>query len=83
MPDAERKYQSDGSNFMKAILRISLIALFAALIAGGSFVSVPLPFSPVPIVLQNLFMILSGLVLGPAPGTAAQYIFAKKRWKRR
>ncbi|MDR0641474.1 MAG: biotin transporter BioY [Treponema sp.] len=48
-----------------------LAALFGALIAAGTFISIPLPFSPVPIVLQNLFSLLAGLVLGPALGAAA------------
>ena len=62
----------------KPVLRITLIALFAALIAGGSFVAIPLPFSPVPIVLQNLFIVLAGLVLGPVMGSSAVllYLFA-------
>ena len=59
----------------KQILRITLIALFAALIAGGGFVAVPLPFSPVPIVLQNLFIVLSGIVLGPALGSASVALY--------
>ena len=55
-----------------------MVSLFAALIAGGSFVKIPLPFSPVPIVLQNLFIVLSGLVLGPVQGSlaVALYLFA-------
>lgn len=57
------------------ITRISLTALFAALIAGGTFIAVPLPFSPVPIVLQNLFVVLAGLVLGPARGAAAAGLY--------
>ena len=59
----------------KKILHITLIALFAALIAGGSFITIPVPFSPVPIVLQNLFIVLSGLILGPRLGTAAVALF--------
>ena len=55
----------------RALTRISLTALFAALIAGGTFISIPLPFSPVPIVLQNLFALLAGLLLGPVLGGAA------------
>ena len=39
------------------------IALFAALISAGAFII--LPIGPVPIVLQNMFIILAGLVLGP------------------
>ncbi|MDR1444498.1 MAG: biotin transporter BioY [Treponema sp.] len=52
-------------------LSLTLAALFAALIAAGTFISVPLPFSPVPVVMQNLFSLLAGLVLGPALGAAA------------
>lgn len=62
----------------KVIVSITVTALFAALIAGGTFVSVPLPFSPVPIVLQNLFIVLAGLTLGPVrgAGAAALYLLA-------
>jgi biotin transport system substrate-specific component len=48
-----------------------LAALFGALIAAGAFIAIPLPFSPVPVVLQNLFSLLAGLVLGPTLGAAA------------
>jgi biotin transport system substrate-specific component len=44
------------------------VALFAALTAAGTFIAIPLPFSPVPVVLQNLFALLSGLILGPLLG---------------
>lgn len=39
-------------------------ALMTALIIVGAYVAVPVPGSPVPIVLQNLFVILAGLLLG-------------------
>ncbi|MDR3343264.1 MAG: biotin transporter BioY [Treponema sp.] len=55
----------------RTIVHITLIALFAALTAAGTFIAIPLPFSPVPIVLQNLFALLSGLLLGPLLGGAA------------
>ena len=45
---------------------IALSALFAALIAGGSFVAIPL--GPVPLTLQVMFVLLAGLVLGPRLG---------------
>ncbi|MDR1957077.1 MAG: biotin transporter BioY [Treponema sp.] len=54
----------------RTIVRLSLSALFAALTAAGTFIAIPLPGSPVPIVLQNLFALLSGLVLGPLLGGA-------------
>jgi biotin transport system substrate-specific component len=62
----------------KAALRITLAALFAALTAAGTFVAVPLPFSPVPVALQNLFAVLAGLCLGPFLGglSTALYLAA-------
>ena len=60
----------------KPVTRICFTALFAALIAGGTFIAIPI--GPVPIVLQNLFTLLAGLVLGPLYGAAAValYLFA-------
>jgi biotin transport system substrate-specific component len=55
----------------KAIAGTTMTALFAALIAAGTFISIPLPFSPVPIVLQNFFALISGLILGPFMGGLA------------
>ena len=46
------------------ITRIVLIALFAALIAVGAFIRIPLP--PVPITLQTLFTLVAALLL-PLP----------------
>ncbi|MDR2078789.1 MAG: biotin transporter BioY [Treponema sp.] len=63
------------SGTRKTIGRITLIALFAALIAAGTFVSIPLPFSPVPVVLQNLFTVLAGLCLGPVWGSLAVLLY--------
>jgi len=54
-------------------IRIALTALFAALTAAGAFIAIPL--GPVPIVLQNLLALLSGLVLGPVLGAAAVGLF--------
>lgn len=59
----------------KAISGLTLIALFAALTATGTFIAIPLPFSPVPIVLQNLFVILAGLILGPVKGGLAVALY--------
>ncbi|MDR2444940.1 MAG: biotin transporter BioY [Spirochaetaceae bacterium] len=55
----------------RSLVRLSLTALFAALTAAGTFISIPLPFTPVPIVLQNMFALLSGLTLGATAGGAA------------
>jgi biotin transport system substrate-specific component len=55
------------------LMRIAFTALFAALTAAGAFIAFPV--GPVPIVLQNLFALLSGLVLGPLMGSAAVGIY--------
>jgi biotin transport system substrate-specific component len=50
-------------------LRMTVYAsLMAALTAAGAYLAIPI--GPVPIVLQNLFIFLSGLLLGPGWGTA-------------
>ena len=57
----------------KKHLQICFTALFAALIAGGTFIAIPI--GPIPIVLQNLFALLSGLILGPLLGCAAVALY--------
>jgi biotin transport system substrate-specific component len=55
-------------------LRLTVHAsLLAALIAAGAFISVPI--GPVPIVLQNMFVLLAGLLLGSRWGLAAVGIY--------
>lgn len=51
-----------------------LIALFAALICAGCFIQIPLP-SGVPIVLQDMFAMLTGILLGPLYGGISVLIF--------
>ncbi len=58
-----------------SIHSITRVSLFAALIAAGSYISIPLPGSPVPVVLANLFVVLSGIVLGPKAAAASVCIF--------
>jgi biotin transport system substrate-specific component len=50
-----------------------LTALFAALIAAGAFIAVPV--GPVPLVLQNLMILLAGMILGPFMGGAAAALY--------
>jgi biotin transport system substrate-specific component len=61
--------QQEAKKGPKLFIRIAFIALFAALTAAGAFIAIPV--GPIPIVLQNLFAVLSGLILGPAMGGAA------------
>ncbi len=46
-------------------------SLFTALIIIGSYLSFPIPLSPVPLVLSDFFVLLAGFFLGPAWGAAA------------
>ncbi len=55
------------------IHQMILVSLFAALTAVGAFISIPIGL--VPISLQNLFTLLSGMVLGSRMGTFSQLIY--------
>lgn len=46
-------------------------ALFVLLTTAGAYVAVPVPWTPVPMTLQPLFVLLSGLVLGASAGAAS------------
>ncbi len=50
-----------------------LVSLFAALTAVGAFVTIPIGM--VPISMQNMFTILSGMVLGGKLGAFSQLIY--------
>ena len=57
----------------KKILSLVFTALFAAIISAGALIAIPI--GVIPIVLQNFFTLLSGLVLGPALGSASVGLF--------
>ena len=60
----------DSSNQLRMMVYASL---FAALTAVGAFVAVPI--GPVPIVLQNMFVYLAGLLLGGRWGLASVGVY--------
>lgn len=55
--------------------KIVFTALFAALTAVCGFISIPVPGTPIPIVLQNMLVVLTGLMLGPVWGVCATLLF--------
>ena len=57
----------------KNVLKISFIALFAAIICVGCFIRIPL--GVIPIVLQNVLCILCGVLLGGLLAGAATALF--------
>jgi biotin transport system substrate-specific component len=60
---------------LAAIQRLVWIALLAALTAAGAVIAVPLPFSPVPVTLQTMFVLLAGLILGSRGGVLAVLLY--------
>jgi biotin transport system substrate-specific component len=61
----------------KSVSRIIGISALAVMTALGAFVRIPLPFSPVPLTLQTLFVLLGAASLGKNRGAIAQmgYVF--------
>lgn len=53
----------------------TLSALFAAIICCARFITISLAFTPVPIVVQDMFAMLGGVLLGPLYGTISVGIF--------
>lgn len=49
-------------------------ALFAALVVVFGFISIPLGFTPVPITLQTLAVMLAGTLLGPRYGFLSMFL---------
>ena len=59
-----------------ALARDVLLVLGAAALTGvAAQIALPLPFTPVPISLQTLTVLLSGAALGPARGGAAMLLY--------
>lgn len=56
------------------MIKSVLAALFAALISTGAFIQIPMP-SGVPIVIQDMMALLSGMLLGPLWGSVSVLIF--------
>jgi biotin transport system substrate-specific component len=48
---------------------------FALISAAASQVAIPLPFTPVPISLQPMIVVLAGLMLGPVAGAASMVLY--------
>ena len=58
------------------VSNIARAALFAALVAGFSYVSFPNPLSPsIPVTLQVVGVFLAGIMLGPIWGTSALSLY--------
>lgn len=58
-----------------SIREITFIGLFAALTVVFSYIAVPLPFSPVPITLQTLSVMLAGSLLSPSAAFLSMLVY--------
>jgi len=58
-----------------SIYRLVWAALLSALIGAGAFISIPVPVSPIPVTLQDMFLILAGLLLGYRYGLIALALY--------
>lgn len=58
---------------MAAKRKLTLCALFAALIAIGTYIKIPTPL--LPLTLQTMFVVLSGLVLGRKCGAVSVCVY--------
>lgn len=65
--------RQDNLNISSQLQMTVYSSLMAALIAVGAFIAIPL--GPVPIVLQNLFVMLAGLLLGSRWGLASVGVY--------
>ena len=58
-----------------AVTDAALIALFAVVTAGSAQISIPLPFTPVPLTLQTFAVLLSGAALGARRGMLSMLVY--------
>src|SRR3954467_7003223 len=60
---------------MAGAIRAASVALFVTLTAAAAQLSIPLPFTPVPLTLQPMVVLLGGAVLGARLGMSAQVLY--------
>src|SRR5919106_1574516 len=56
-------------------IRLAAVLFFTALTAAAAQVSVPLPFTPVPLTLRPMVVLLGGAALGSRLGMASQVLY--------
>src|SRR5881392_1237458 len=59
----------------RAITQVLLVIAGSAIIAIAAQIAIPIPFSPVPLTLQPLAVLLVGVVLGSTRGAAALALY--------
>src|SRR6266550_6187165 len=59
----------------RAITQVLLVIAGSAIIAIAAQIAIPIPFSPVPLTLQPLAVLLVGVALGATRGSAAATLY--------
>lgn len=67
--------QNTVSRSKLTIAAMSQIAVCSAMLCVSAYISVPLPFTPVPITMQVLAVIMTALMLKPKLALTAQFIY--------
>lgn len=70
-----KRKKADTPDDIAVALQIQTAALMVAFITAGAFIAIPLPGTPVPIVLQNMFVVLAGILLAPKWAAAAVGVY--------
>lgn len=57
------------------VRKMVFASMFAAMVAVGAYIRIPVPVSPVPITLQTFFILLAGAMLGARWGTISVIVY--------
>lgn len=60
---------------LRAAMRVAAVVLLAGLTAAAAQASIPLPFTPVPLTLTPMIVLLGGAALGSRLGMASQVLY--------
>jgi len=60
---------------MQTAIRTASVLLLTAMTAAAAQISIPLPFTPVPLTLQPMIVLLGGAALGSRLGMSAQVLY--------
>jgi biotin transport system substrate-specific component len=72
---AVSRLSASDSRALHALERAAAVAFMAALTAAAAQISVPLPFTPVPLTFQPMVVLVGGAVLGARLGMASQFLY--------
>ena len=68
-------YKGVSTDFAGSLRRVAGIAAFVGFTAVAAQLAVRLPYTPVPVTMQTLFVLLAGIVLGPRDGFYAMIAY--------